>query len=183
MFYLKYLYDKKVLISILIYKVYMEIMKLNRLETHDRYLHFTKQSFDIGECCQDLIKQRPFGSHAFYIYAHTRTHEDGLSKRLIWQPRLTRPKPSTNSMLFKAYPVEDLVKVIWMIPSPELWPQFRKGNITENKTVLDSIAAFLHNRSSLEKNEPDDLTDEQIDKIYKDLAIEAKMKRKAKLDS
>ena len=69
-------------------------MKLNRLETHDRYQHLTKQSFDIAECCQDLINQRPFGDHPFYIFAHPRTEEDGVTKRLIWQPRLTKPKVS-----------------------------------------------------------------------------------------
>lgn len=155
-------------------------MKLNRLETHDRYQHFTKQSFDIGECCQNLIDQRPFGEHPFYIFAHTRTHEDGVSKRLIWQPRLTKPKAETNSMLFKAYIATDMVKIIWMIPARELWEQFVKGNITENKTVLDSIYAYRNNRSKLEQKEEDDLPDEQIDAIYRQISIEAKRKKMMK---
>jgi hypothetical protein len=67
-------------------------MKLDRLDVHDRYEHFTKQDFDIGECCQDLINKRPFGDYPFYIFAHTRTDDDGVTKRLIWQPRLTKPK-------------------------------------------------------------------------------------------
>jgi hypothetical protein len=151
-------------------------MKLNRLETHDRLQHFTKQSFDIGECCQNLINQRPFGNHPFYIFAHSRTHEDGVTKRLIWQPRLTRPKAQSNSMLFKTYPGTDLIKVIWMIPAVELWEQYEKGKLTENKTVYDSIQAYKLNRNILDKPEDDDLSDEQIDQIYIDLSINAKEK-------
>ena len=145
-------------------------MKINILETHDRYQHFTKQSFDIAQCCQDLINQRPFGNHPFYIFVHARTHEDSSNKRLIWQPRLTKPKAQTNSMLFKAYPGTDMLKVIWMIPARELWGQYRKGNITENKTVSESIYNFMNHREKLEAKESDDLDDAIIDAIYTGIA-------------
>jgi hypothetical protein len=158
-------------------------MKLNRLETHDRYQHFTKQQFDISECCQNLINQRPFGNHPFYIFAHARTDDDGVTKRLIWQPRLTKPKAQTNSMLFKAYPGTDILKVIWMIPDRALWKQYGKGLVTENKTVIDSIYAFEHNREELERKESDDLTDIQIDQIYKDLSKQGKTKQKTSVVS
>lgn len=149
-------------------------MKLNRLETHDRYEYFTKQGFDIGECCQNLINQRPFGEHPFYIFAHARTDDDGFTKRLIWQPRLTKPKAQTNSMLFKAYPGTDVVKVLWMIPQRELWDQFTKGKMLENKTVVDSIYNYLYKREEMEQKEDDDLNDHQIDDIYRQLALSAK---------
>lgn len=156
----------------------MKILTLDRLETHDRLQHLKKQNFDIAECCQNLINQRPFGEHPFYIFAHTRTEDDNPGvKRLIWQPRLTKPKAAVNSMLFKAYPGTDNVRVIWMIPSPELWPQFEKGKMTENKLVWESIEAFRTNKEALEAKEADDLTDEQIDAIYKNLAISAKAKK------
>lgn len=155
------------------------MLKLNRLETHDRLEHFTKQSFSIGECCQDLIDKRPFGDYPFYIFAHARTDDDGITKRLIWQPRLTKPKAQTNSMLFKAYPGTDIVKVIWMIPDPFLWKQFRQGNMTHNQTVLDSINTFNHNRAELERKEDDDLSDEKINQIYKELAKNTKLKTSA----
>jgi hypothetical protein len=151
-------------------------MKLNRLETHDRLEHFTRQSFDIGQCCQDLIDKRPFGQHPFYIFAHARTDEDGVTKRLIWQPRLTKPKAQSNSMLFKAYPGTDVLKVIWMIPAVELWEQYEKGKMTENKTVYDSIQAYKLNRNELEKPEDDDLSDEKIHQIYRDLSLDARHK-------
>lgn len=151
-------------------------MKLNRLETHDRYEHFTKQNFSIGECCQDLINKRPFGDHPFYIFAHARTDDDGVTKRLIWQPRLTKPLAQTNSMLFKAYPGSDNVKIIWMIPAPELWAQYEKGKVTENSVVTQSIEDYKHHRSKLEAKEPDDLTEEQIDAIYRQISTSKKTK-------
>lgn len=153
-------------------------MKLDRLETHDRLQHFTKQSFDIAECCQDMINKRPFGEHPFYIFAHARTDEDGVRKRLIWQPRLTKPKSQSNSMLFKAYPGTETIKVIWMIPSEELWGQYGKGLMTENKIVSESIHDFNHNRAKLEQKEDDDLTDAQIDSVYQNLSRGAKTNKK-----
>ena len=148
-------------------------MKINILDAHDRYQHFTKQSFDIGECCEDLVKKRPFGSHPFYIFAHARTDEDGVSKRLIWQPRLTKPKAQTNSMLFKAYPGSDMIKIIWMIPERAMWDQYKKGQMMENETVCISIDNFQNNREKLEAKEEDDLSDDEIDKIYTNICVEA----------
>lgn len=64
-----------------------------------------------------------------------------------------------------------------MIPAPELWAQFGKGLITENKTVYESINDFKNNKEKLEQREEDDLSDDAIDAIYRDLAIAAKMKK------
>lgn len=152
-------------------------MKINRLETHDRLKHFTKQNFSISECCQDLINQRPFGEHPFYIFSHARTDDDGFTKRIIWQPRLTKPKAQVNSMLFKAYPGTDLIKVIWMIPAVELWESFKEGKMTENKTVLESIDRFMNDKERLEHPEEDDLSDMQIEQIYKSLSRMSKIKK------
>jgi len=152
-------------------------MKLNKLETHERLQHFTKQDFSIADCCQDLINQKPFGNHAFYIFAHTRTDDDGVTKRLIWQPRLTKPKAQSNSMLFKAYPNTDNVKVIWMIPAKELWGQYQKGLMLENQTVTESIYDFQNHRERLEAKEDDDLSDIEIDAIYRSMASSAKSKK------
>lgn len=151
-------------------------MKIDRLETHDRFQYFTKQNFSISECCQNMIDQRPFGDYPFYLFAHARTDDNGISKRLIWQPRLTKPKAQTNSMLFKAYPGSDNIKVIWIIPGMELWGQYNKGNITANQTIVDSIDTFRYRRYELEKKEADDLSDEKIDQIYKEISQQAKYK-------
>jgi hypothetical protein len=168
-------------------------MKINKLEAHDRLIHLRKQSADISDCCQDLINQRPFGEHPFYIFAHSRTLgmdekfklfmsgkyktlEEVPEKTIIWQPRLTKPKAQENSMLFKAYPGSDNIKVIWMIPAVELWTQFKKGNLTENKTVVESIDDYLFDRAKLEAKEDDDLPDSKIDAIYRQIARKGKKK-------
>lgn len=151
-------------------------MKINLLDAHDRLDHFQKQGLDISECCQDLINKRPFGDVPFYIFAHARTAEDGISKIIIWQPRLTKPASQTNSMLFKAYPPSDKIKVIWMIPAREMWDQFKKGNLTESKIVSESIHDFQHNRAKLDAPESDDFSEESIDKIYQQIANNAKFR-------
>lgn len=174
-------------------------MKINRLETHDRFQHLTGQDFDIGKTCQDMINKRPFGNHAFYIFAHKRqlgmderislyqedfrnsliygnyvrqysSMEQVPTDRLIWQPRLTKPKAQTNSMLFKGYPGTDNVKIIWIIPDRCLWEQFEKGKMTENKTVWESIDMFMNHTEKLEAKEDDDYSDEAIDRIYKEIS-------------
>lgn len=147
-------------------------MKVDRLETHDRWQHFTKQDFDIGACCEEVIKNRPeeFGSRPFYIFAHTRTDDDGVKQRLIWQPRLTRPHAQTNSMLFKAFPHTDNIHVIWIIPKRELWDNYGPGQLCENKLVWESIQAFQHDRMKLEQADADDLSDTAVNKIYEAIA-------------
>jgi hypothetical protein len=154
-------------------------MKINRLDAHDRLEHFTSQSFDIAACCQDLIDKRPFGEHAFYIFAHARTDEDGVTKRLIWQPRLTKPRAQENSMLFKAYPGTDKLKICWMIPVKETWKQFQKDKLTENQLICWSIEEFKTNKKSLEAKEEDDLSDKQIDAIYKEISRAARQANEA----
>jgi hypothetical protein len=150
-------------------------MKINPLDAHDRLGHFQKQGLDISQCCQDLVNKKPFGDVPFYIFAHARTAEDGVSKIIIWQPRLTKPQPQTNSMLFKAYPPTDKIKIIWMIPAREMWDQFKKGNLTESQIVSESIHDFIHNRNKLGAAEADDLSDEQIDLIYTQIAMSKKI--------
>lgn len=149
-------------------------LNIDRLDAHDRLEHYKKQDFDIEACCQDLLDKRPFGDYPFYMFAHFRTDDDGITKRLIWQPRLTKPFAQTNSMLFKGYPGTDIIKIIWIIPARELWPNFQAGQMTENKIISESIHDFEHNRSKLEAKEDDDLSDETIDRIYLDMAKSAR---------
>ncbi len=57
-------------------------MKLNRIETIDRYAEFKKQGDYISKGCSDCISNRPqeFLNHPFYIFAHKR--EIGQDERL-----------------------------------------------------------------------------------------------------
>lgn len=149
-------------------------MKINRLETHDRLLQFNKQADYISQGCQDCIKNRPeeFGTHPFYIYAHARTADDGVTKRLIWQPRLCKPQVvETNSMLFKYYPSTDTIKIIWMIPDQRMWKQYTKDNMTESKIVIESINNYRNNQKMLSAAESDDLTNEEVDAIYTQISM------------
>lgn len=168
-------------------------MKIQRIDAHDRFTYYQQQQSHIGECCQSLINERPFGEHAFYIFAHARTigmderEKLFLSRRyssfdkvpektIIWQPRLTKPKAQTNSMLFKAYPGSDNVKIIWIIPPTELWEQYEKGKMTENETIWSSINDYKNDRGKLETREEDDLSDDVIDRIYKEISREGRRK-------
>ncbi len=174
-------------------------MKVNILDAHDRLKHVKDQGVDIGKNCQDMIDKRPFGNFPFYIYAHMKTigldekisiYDKDLTeslvnaiprkypsladvpeKRLIWQPRLTKPKATPNTMLFKGYPGTDQIKIIWMLPQMELWGQYEKGKLTENEIVTNSIYAYKNHREKLETKEDEDLDDKTIDAIYQEISF------------
>ncbi len=152
-----------------------------------------------------------FKNHAFYIFAHKRELElderigmfnkdlqhsisipsyvrkyirleNVPTARLIWEPRLTKPKAQTNSMLFKSYPPSDRIKVIWILPPREMWSQYVKGNVAEHEIVCESIHDFQNNREKLEVKESDDLDDTKINQIYSEMSINAQnRKNKPKL--
>lgn len=154
-------------------------MKLNRLETHDRLLHLQKdQALNISQGAEDCLKRNSLSialqqySPYIYLFAHPRTADDGVNKRMIWQPRLTKPKAQTNSYLFRALSNSDNMEICWLIPPREMWPQYRKGNVTENEWVLWSIYNFEHHRKEMEEPFEDDLSDEQCKNIYRKVAVE-----------
>lgn len=154
-------------------------MKINRLETHDRLEHFKKdQSLNISQGAEDCLKKNDLSlrlqqySPYIYLFAHPRTADDGYTKRMIWQPRLTKPKAQTNSYLFRAESNSDKVEICWLIPPREMWDQYNKGNVTEHELVRWSIAQFIGNRENLESPDPDDLYDTKINWIYEKIAME-----------
>lgn len=151
-------------------------MKLNRLETHDRLEHFIKdQSQNIWMGAEECMKKNSLSlqlqdrSPYIYIFAHPRTDDDGVTKRMLWQPRLTKPKAQTNSYLFRAISKTDVVEVCWLLPPEDLWPQYKRGNLTEHELVLWSINEYMTNKKGLERAEHDDLSEEKIRSIYKQL--------------
>lgn len=180
-------------------------MKVNILDAHDRLKHVKNEGLEIGKTCQEMINSRPFGDYPFYIYAHTRTigldeklaiFNDDLNyhlttsnqrkyktladipeKRLIWQPRLTKPKVSPNTMLFKVFPPSDVIKIIWMLPQEELWDQYQKGNLTENESVSVSIYNYKNHREKLEAKEEGDLDDKTINAIYEEIKFNARERK------
>lgn len=142
-------------------------MKINRLETHDRLQHLQKdQALNLSQGCDDCLKKNELSlalqkhSPYIYIWAHPRTMDDGVTKKMVWQPRLTRPEPQTNSYLFRANSNTDIVEICWMIPPREMWEQYKEGNVTENEMVSWSVEMFINRRSELAKAHPQDLPDE-----------------------
>jgi hypothetical protein len=154
-------------------------MKLNLFESHDRLIQLQKDQAEIlSQGLEDCLKRNPLSlslqakSDYVYIYAHPRTDDDGFTKRMLWQPRLGKPKAQTNSYLFRAASNTDIIEVCWMIPPREMWPQYRKGNVTESEIVNWSISMFQNNRPFLEKPYEDDLNDDRIKSIYMVVAAE-----------
>lgn len=154
-------------------------MKLNRLETHDRLDHLKKdQSINIAigaaECLQKNRLSLGLQQYSPYIYlfAHPRTADDGFTKRMLWQPRLTKPKAQTNSYLFRAHSNTDLMEICWLLPPKEMWGQYKKGNVTEHEYVQWSILMYQNHKDELEKPFVNDLSEEACKNIYQKVALE-----------
>ena len=154
-------------------------MKINRLEAHDRLIHFKKdQEANIFQGLDDCLKKNPLSlalqarSPYIYIFAHPRTELDGVTKKMYWQPRLGKPTPQTNSYLFRLQSNTDNVEICWLLPPREMWNQYNKGNVTENDIVLWSIEQFETNREKLAESFPDDYSETQIRGILKEIALE-----------
>lgn len=159
-------------------------MKLNILEAHDRLLHFKKdQAQTIFQGAEDCLKKNPdslfFQSRSPYVYlfAHPRTADDGVTKRMLWQPRLWKPKAQTNSYLFRAISNTDLIYVCWLLPPEEMWDQYDKGKVTASEDVAWSITHYRCNRAKLEADDPNDLTDEQGKPIMQEWIYNKRMDR------
>jgi hypothetical protein len=151
-------------------------MKLNLFETHDRLKYLVKdQSANIFQGAEECLKKNSLSlaiqdkSSYVYIFAHPRTSEDGLKKRLLWQPRLSIPEVQENSYLFRALSHTDIIEICWMIPARELWKQYQKGNVTEDNLALWSINQYKSNKKILEKPHPQDMTEEKSRIIMKQI--------------
>lgn len=152
-------------------------MKISVNETHDRLEHFLEdQSGSIFQGADDCLNKNALSlalqeyADYIYIFAHPRTDDDGVSKRMLWQPRLTKPAAQTNSYLFRATSKTDIVEICWLLPPREMWPQYDKGKVCESNWTAWSIDQFKHNRKELEAPLPGDLSDKQIMWIYTQIA-------------
>lgn len=152
------------------------MLKINRLETHDRYQHFMQdQSEGLAQGAEACLKTHPIAiaiqqrSPYVYLFAHPRTADDGVTKRMLWQPRISRPSPQTNSYLFRAQSNTDLIEICWLLPPREMWKEFEKGKVTASEIVLWSIDQFKNNRNQLGFPHPEDLSDEKGRQIYREI--------------
>jgi hypothetical protein len=154
----------------------IKVMKLNVLDTHDRLLELHKTLPKIiSQGAEECLKRNP-DSLAIqakcpyvYIFAHPRTMEDGATKRMLWQPRISKPIPEPNSYLFRAISNTDTIEVIWLLPAMETWGQHQKRNITESDKVQWSIAMYLHNRNELKRPHPQDWSEEHGKIIFMEI--------------
>ena len=154
-------------------------MKINRLEAHDRLQYFIKdQSVNIWQGAEDCLKKNPLSlaiqekSPYVYIFAHPRTHDDGVNKVMFWDPRLSIPEAQENSYLFRATSKTDLIEICWMLPPREMWKQYDKGKVTESNWCFWSINQFKTNKKSLEKPHPEDMTEEHARQIMRQIVNE-----------
>lgn len=121
----------------------------------------------LEEILIEIIESKPFGDHKFYIHSFTKDTENPNVVRFIHHPRLTKPKASPNTKLFRVNPKSPgEVEVMWILPGQESLNLFKKGKIFEDEVISESIDKFLKNPSSLSQKEPDDLSDEEIRRIY-----------------
>lgn len=151
-------------------------MKVPIFETHDRLLHFKKdQEANLFQGVEDCLKRNPdcVSMQKYfpyvYIFAHPRTADDGVTKRMIWQPRLTKPTVQTNSYLFRATSNTDIVEIIWMLPPEELWKQFEKGKVAASEEIMVSIVNYRNAKELLQKPHKDDFSEEKIQNILRNI--------------
>lgn len=169
-------------------------MKINRLEAHDRLEHLIEdQSANIFQGAEDCLKKNPLSLALqdkcpyIYMFAHPRTHDDGINKKLFWQPRLSIPEPQINSYLFRVNSNTDLIEVCWILPPKEMWDQYKKGNVTESNWALWSINQYVNDKKLLSKPHPEDWPEEKtkliLNKIIKDSAKSSKKTKPKSLEA
>lgn len=148
-------------------------MKVNILDAHDRKQHFiTDQQQYIQQGIEDCLFKNPLSlalqdsSDYIYIFSHPRSGDESAVKRILWQPRLLRPKVQTNSMLFRVKSKTDLLEICWIIPPREMFGQYSKGKVTESDIVSWSINQFENHRQDLEQPFKDDVSEIKAKEIY-----------------
>ncbi len=163
-------------------------MKVKTLEAHDRLKYFINdQSANVFQGAEDCMLKNPISlgiqekSPYVYIFAHPRTADDGVNKRLLWQPRLSIPQVQTNSYLFRGISHSDIIEIIWILPAQELWEQYEKGNVTESNLAASSISQYKLDKKVLERPHPDDMSEERarpiLKQVYEEYLYKEKMKK------
>ncbi len=135
------------------------------------------------KCIQDLIKSKPFGDHKFYIFSFVKRIDDQTGKKIMYhQPRLTRPDPVPGTSLMKVNPNDiGTATIIWTLPNQENFGLYQFGKAFQDQFVYECVQKFLNNRGDMIKPDPDDLNDNQIREIYRDLKQKSKAKKLQKI--
>lgn len=165
-------------------------MKISTLDAHDRYQHVIKDQWEaISKGAEDCLLRNPYSlalqekSPYIYMWAHARKTDDVRNERILWQARLSRPKPETNSFLFRALSKTDQIEVCWIIPKQEMWGQFEKGFVAESNLCAWSIDQYQNHYESLARPHPDDLPEEKGKKILEVVLNEHKQELRRKKET
>jgi hypothetical protein len=130
-------------------------------------------------CIQDLISSKPFGNRKFYIYSFVKRVDDMSGvKKMYHQPRLTRPEPLPGTTLMKVDPSSpETATIIWTLPNQENFGLYKAGKMFSDPFVHECIETYLKNPRELMRADPDDLNDEQIKQVYKELKQDLRAKK------
>lgn len=173
--------------SVNVVKVQEDLEKLNETDNNA-----------ITDMIRKIIMQDDFLGLSPYIYVFAHKRELGIDERfslmiqggyssieetpkarLIWAPRLTKPKAEPNSFLFR---IElnhaDDVETVWILPEEELFNLFKKGKVFENQIIHNSIYNFIHNKKELERPHEDDLKDKDAKQVYDAVARQARISKR-----
>jgi hypothetical protein len=104
------------------------------------------------------------------------TLSDIPSFRILWDPRLTKPDPQTNSYLFRTLRDSNDVEVYWILPPQELFGQHKKGNMIQDDIITESIHKYLNNREEMSAPHPEDLPLEKVKEIFEMVCTKEKKK-------
>lgn len=144
--------------------------KIDRFETTDRYDEIKSDETQkiqegLHECLtkNDLSLVLQKYSPYIYVFAHVRT--EGNKKRLLWQPRLTKPEAADNSYLFRVESNTENCEICWILPPMRMWEEFTKKGLFDDEIISYSIASYKN--KTLNREHPDDLPPERIKNIYK----------------
>lgn len=121
------------------------------------------------DCLHEIIAQKPFGNHKFYVFMFLKNVE-GITnvKKIYMHPRLTKPDPSPGSTLLKVNPLEpEEAIIIWTLPNIESFGMVDSGKIFSDPLVKKSVDDYLSNPEAMSQPEPDDLSEMEMREIYK----------------
>jgi hypothetical protein len=156
------------------------LSKNNIIENTDYWKENTER--DYVNCVQSLISSKPFGDHKFYIFSIVkRVCDTSGIKKMYHQPRLTRPEPLPGTTLIKVnpkYPEEAIL--IWTLPNQENFGLYQHGKMFADPFVHECIEKFLKNPKDLMRPDPEDLSDEKMRELYKDIKLKALQKKRRK---
>lgn len=148
----------------------MQNFYLSKNDAQDSTVHWKENSeADWVATLQDLIAQKPFGEHKFYVFMFVKRMDDlsGI-KKMYLQPRLTKPEPLPGTTLMQVDPRNpgDAL-LIWTLPNENSFGLYQEGKMFEDEFVYNCVQKYLKNPRELMKKEEGELSEEQIREIYK----------------